>query len=113
MPELTSEDFNRAKSLGNAIDMVFDKPEDDLPLKQEERSQLRFWLDNEEDGIMAKILKSHSAFPDEQMASFIARLCQKADLTDEGWSSVAEIIYHEYMDGSAGPETTRALFSPF
>ena len=113
MPELTNEDFNRAKSLGNAIDMAFDKPDEDLPLTQEDRSQIRFWLDNDEDGLMAKILKSHSTFPDEQMANLIARICQKADLCDQGWSSVAEIIYYEYMGGSAGPETTSALFSPF
>ena len=113
MPELTDEDFKRAKDLGNAIDMTFDKPDEDLPLSQDDRQGLRNWLDNEEEGIWAKILKSHSAFPDEQMASLIARICQKADLCDQGWNSVAEIIYYEYMGGSAGPETTSALFSPF
>ena len=112
MPELTTEDFKRAKLLGNAIDGSFDKPDDDLPLTSDERNQLRFWLDNEEDGIMGQIFKSHAVFPDEEMASLIGRIAQKADLSDKAWNSVAEIIYHEYMRGSAGPETTSVLFSP-
>ena len=113
MPKLTEEDFNRAKSLGNAIDMNFEKPEEDLPLNTEERHDLRFWLDNEEDGLTAKILKSHSAFPDEEIANLISLIYHKADLGDQGWNSVAEIIFHEYMGGNAGPEATRALFDPF
>ena len=113
MPKLTDEDFNRAMALGNAIDMIFQKPDDDLPLKHEEREDLRFWLNNEEDGIMAKILKSHSVFPDEEIANLISLIYHKADLGDKGWNSVAEIIYYEFMGGVAGPEATRALFDPF
>ena len=113
MPTLTDEDFKRAMALGNAIDMIFEKPDDDLPLKQEEREDLRFWLNNEEDGIMAKILKSHSVFPDEEIGNLISLIHAKADLGDQGWNSVAEIIFHEYMGGNAGPDATRALFDPF
>ncbi len=113
MPKLTDEDFKRAMALGNAIDMNFEKPDEDLALKPEERGDLRFWLDNEEDGIMAKILNSHSAFPDEEIANLISLIYHKADLDGQGWNSVAEIIFHEYMGGNAGPEATRALFDPF
>ena len=112
MPELTSEDFKRAKSLGNALDGFFDKPDDDLPLTSDERNQLRFWLDNDEDGIMGQIFKSHAVFTDEEMANLIGRIAHKADLSKKAWNSVAEIIYYEYMGGSAGPETTSMLFSP-
>ena len=113
MPNLTEEDFKRAISLGNAIDMNFEKPDDDSPLKPQERDDLRFWLDNEENGILAKILKSHTTFPDEEIANLISLIYHKADLSVHGWNSVAEIIFHEYMDGNAGPEATRALFDPF
>ena len=113
MPKLTDEDFKRAKALGNAIDMIFEKPDDDSPLKPQERDDLRFWLNNEEDGIMAKILKSQSVFPDEEIANLISLIYHKADLGDKGWNSVAEIIYYEFMGGVAGPEATRALFDPF
>ena len=113
MPKLTEEDFRRAKTLGNTIDLNFEKPDDDLPLKPEERSDLRSWLNNGEDGITAKILKSHSAFPDEEIANLISLIYHKADLGNQGWNSVAEIIFHEYMGGNAGPEASRALFNPF
>ena len=113
MPKLTDEDFKRAKALGNAIDMIFEKPDDDSPLKPQERDDLRFWLNNEEDGIMAKILRSHSAFSDDEIANLIYRIYSKADLGDQAWRSVAEIIYYEFMGGVAGPEATRALFDPY
>jgi hypothetical protein len=46
------------------------------------------------------------------MANLIGRIAHKADLSKKAWNSVAEIIYYEYMGGSAGPETTSMLFSP-
>lgn len=113
MPNLTEEDFKRAISLGNAIDMNFEKPDVDSPLKPQERDDLRFWLNNEEDGHMAKILESHATFPDEEIANLLSLIYHKADLGDQGWRSVAEIIYYEFMGGVAGPEATRALFDPY
>ncbi|DAC07257.1 MAG: hypothetical protein CMA08_04885 [Euryarchaeota archaeon] len=113
MPKLTDEDFKRAMALGNAIDMNFEKPDEDLPLTSEEKKRVRGMLNDEEDGIMARILKSHSAFPDEEIANLISLIYHKADLDGQGWNSVAEIIFHEYMGGNAGPEATRALFDPF
>jgi len=113
MPKLTDEDFKRAKALGNTIDLLFEKPDEDLPLKAEEREDLRRMLNNEEGGIMAKILRSHSAFSDEEIANLIYRIYSKADLGVQGWRSVAEIIYYEFMNGVAGPEAERALFDPF
>ena len=113
MPKLTDEDFKRAKALGDIIDLSFEKPDEDLPLRAEERRDLRRWLNEEEDGILGKILRSHSTFSDEEIANLIYRIYSKADLGDQGWRSVAEIIFFEYMNGVAGPEATRALFDPF
>jgi len=109
MPKITDGDLASARDLSREIENYIQETvegdgEKRLSLSDIERIRVMI-----QDDTVSAILRSHTLFPDEEVA-FLLEMIWHDDVSDTEWSDVANVIFNEFMGRSAGPLATKVLF---
>ena len=109
MPRITDDDLVNARSLSREIENYIQETvegdgEHRLSLTDIERIRVMI-----RDDSVSDILRSHTLFSDDEVASLIEMIWHD-DVSDTEWADIANIIFNEFMERSAGPLAINVLF---
>ena len=109
MPNLTGNDLVSARELSREIENYIQETvegDGDKRLSLSDIERIRVMI---QDHPVSAILRSHTLFSDDEIASLIEMIWHD-DVTNTEWADIGNLIFNEFMGRTAGPLANAILF---